>query len=87
MFDDETLALLPVGFDLHAATKRAVEQSVAQILKDGETFALVTSVDLDGTMHLGGVVRVGDHVELRGELAGHIGTRQFSGKMDVVFTG
>jgi len=87
MFDDETLALLPVGFDLHAATRKAIESSVAQMLKDGETFALVTSVDLDGTMHLGGVVRVGDHVELRGELAGHIGTRQFSGRIEVKVAG
>ena len=87
MFDDETLALLPVGFDLHAATKRAVEQSVAQILKDGQTFAFVVSAELNGALHLGAVVRVGDHVELRGDLAGHIGTRQFSGKVDVVFTG
>ena len=87
MFDDNTLALLPSGFDLHAATRRAIELSVGQMLKDGERFAIVGSADLTGTLHLGAVVRVGDHVELRGELAGHIGTKRFSGKVEVLVTG
>jgi len=87
MLDDDTLALLPSGFDLHAATRKAIEQSVGQMLQDGERFALVGSAELNGTIHLGAVVRVGDHVELRGELAGHIGTRQFSGRVDVLIKG
>jgi hypothetical protein len=87
MFDDDTLALLPQGFDLHTATRKAIESSVAQMLKEGETFALVASADLNGMIHLGAVVRMGDHVELRGELAGHVGTREFSGTVEVKIAG
>ena len=87
MFDEDTLALVPQGFDLHAATRKAIETSVAQMLHDDERFAIVGSADLAGTLHLGAVVRVGDHVELRGELAGHVGTNQFTGRVEVLVKG
>ena len=86
MLDDDTLALLPSGFDLAAATKKAVEQAVSGLIPMDRTAAMVASVDLTGTVHLGVAVRVGDHLQIYGDLAGHITTRQFTGQLRVVGT-
>jgi len=86
MLDDDTLALMPTGFDLAIATRKAVEDAVSGLIPTDKTAAMVASVDLTGTIHLGVAVRVGEHMQIYGDLSGHLASRQFTGQVRVVGT-
>ena len=87
MFDEDTLAALPQGFDLHAAIRKSVEDSVAKMLVPGETFAVVGQIDLVARKAtIGWVMRVGDHLKVGGELFNILGTKEFGGSVEVLYS-
>jgi len=87
MIDDTTRDLIAQAdptFNLHLATLQAVQAAVKALVPPDKTAVGVFSADLTGEIHLGVAVRAGDHFEIYGELAGHMQTKAFTGKVQVV---
>jgi len=83
MLNGDVLNKLPADFDLNQATKRAVENAVSRMLAPDKKAAIISSIDLNGTLHLGVAIRAGNHTEIYGEIEGHFKSKDFSGQVSV----
>ena len=90
MFDPDQLAAIRTAqpsFDLDQAIKDSVQQAVKDVIPDGKTWAIVAMGDLQGKVHVGGAVKVGDHVQIAGALDGFVQGGGWSGSIKVLVSG